>query len=156
MRTRSLLTILCLVPLTGCFGMLDGEGRKKNQDVDTDGDGLTDAEEEEWGTDPAVEDSDGDGFSDGDEVDAGTNPTFEYSHVYEGGYNVGNCEDGVLDPTGPSGSTSYSYGGDTYEWEIYQEGDVADNFTWMDKHGEMVDLYSFCGQYTMITFGAFW
>jgi len=38
------------------------------QPVDTDGDGLTDAEEEELGTDPMNADTDGDGLTDGDEV----------------------------------------------------------------------------------------
>ncbi len=44
------------------------------EDVDTDGDGLTDEDEAELGTDPANADSDGDTFSDGDEVAAGTDP----------------------------------------------------------------------------------
>ncbi|WP_258165250.1 Rib/alpha-like domain-containing protein, partial [Corynebacterium aurimucosum] len=35
---------------------------------DTDGDGLTDKEEEELGTDPNKADTDGDGINDGDEV----------------------------------------------------------------------------------------
>ncbi|HWJ66256.1 MAG TPA: Stk1 family PASTA domain-containing Ser/Thr kinase [Nocardioides sp.] len=43
--------------------------------VDTDGDGLTDAQEATAGTDPAKADTDGDGISDGDEVAAGTDPT---------------------------------------------------------------------------------
>ena len=38
--------------------------------VDTDGDGLTDAEEADLGTNPLVRDSDGDGIEDGDEVTA--------------------------------------------------------------------------------------
>ena len=43
--------------------------------VDTDGDGLADADETaNHGTDPAVVDSDGDGVGDGDEVAAGTDP----------------------------------------------------------------------------------
>ena len=45
-------------------------------DLDSDGDGLTDAEEEVLGTDPYNEDSDYDGLSDGDEVNLyGTDPT---------------------------------------------------------------------------------
>ena len=44
-------------------------------DVDSDGDGLTDAEEEALGTDPNNPDSDGDGILDGDEVTLGTDPT---------------------------------------------------------------------------------
>ncbi|HWJ80589.1 MAG TPA: hypothetical protein VNS55_00010 [Nocardioides sp.] len=42
--------------------------------VDTDGDGLSDADEATLGTDPAVADTDGGGVSDGDEVTDGTDP----------------------------------------------------------------------------------
>ena len=43
--------------------------------MDTDFDGLTDAEEAFYGTNPLVTDSDSDGISDGDEVcEAGTDP----------------------------------------------------------------------------------
>jgi len=41
---------------------------------DPDGDGLTNAEELDYGTDPSDADTDGDGFDDGDEIDAGTDP----------------------------------------------------------------------------------
>lgn len=41
---------------------------------DTDGDGLTDAEEEFYGTNPNNPDTDGDGWSDYDEIQQGTNP----------------------------------------------------------------------------------
>ena len=43
--------------------------------VDSDEDGLSDAEESELGTDPNNADSDGDGLSDGVEVELGTSPT---------------------------------------------------------------------------------
>jgi len=42
--------------------------------VDTDGDGLTDAQEAALGTNPALADTDGDGFNDGQEVAAGSDP----------------------------------------------------------------------------------
>ncbi|MDH5516122.1 MAG: hypothetical protein OEY45_13280, partial [Gammaproteobacteria bacterium] len=42
---------------------------------DDDNDGLTDADESGYGTDPLLFDSDGDGFGDGDEVALGYNPT---------------------------------------------------------------------------------
>ncbi len=42
--------------------------------IDSDGDGLTDVLEEEYGTDPLVYDTDGDGLSDGLEITFGTNP----------------------------------------------------------------------------------
>ncbi len=45
------------------------------QPVDTDGDGLTDAQEADLGTDPNNPDTDGDGLTDGDEVNVyGTDP----------------------------------------------------------------------------------
>ena len=43
-------------------------------ETDCDGDGLTDEEEAEIGTDPNNADTDGGGVGDGDEVDAGTDP----------------------------------------------------------------------------------
>lgn len=42
--------------------------------VDSDGDGLTDGQEAELGTDPNNPDTDGDGINDGDEVANGTDP----------------------------------------------------------------------------------
>ena len=44
--------------------------------TDTDGDGLTDAEEDDYGTDPRNPDTDGDGMPDGYEVKAGLDPLF--------------------------------------------------------------------------------
>ena len=62
----------------------DGDGRIDLDEVevhgtdptsmDTDGDGLDDAEELALGTDPTSDDTDGDGESDGDEVAAGHDP----------------------------------------------------------------------------------
>ena len=51
------------------FGNLD-----QGPDDDPDGDGLTNLEERQYGTDPNNWDTDGDGVSDGDEVIAGTDP----------------------------------------------------------------------------------
>ncbi|HEM6179087.1 TPA: GA module-containing protein, partial [Streptococcus suis] len=45
------------------------------QFVDTDGDGISDRQETENGTDPSKVDSDNDGFSDKEEVERGTDPT---------------------------------------------------------------------------------
>ncbi len=59
-------------------------------DDDCDDDGLTDAEEEDLGTDPCGEDTDGDGIPDGDEIDLGLDPT-----VAEGVQGSGcNCDSG--------------------------------------------------------------
>ncbi len=62
----------------GTAGDLDGGGPGRNFDADTrpdrDNDGLSDAREEEEGTDPDDPDSDDDGLSDGDEIANGTDP----------------------------------------------------------------------------------
>ena len=47
---------------------------------DVDGDGLSNFEEAELGTDPLDIDSDDDGFTDGSEVEVGTDPTDPESH----------------------------------------------------------------------------
>ena len=120
--------------------------------ADSDEDGLDDGEEADYGCDPLVADADGDGYLDGEEVDAGTNPLYDYSHPYTGGYNVGLCEDGLADATGPTGTGAYG----SHTWTTYQPGDVVENFSMIDQHGEYVDLYSFCGQVVAISVGAFW
>ena len=58
----------------------DGDGTGNNADLDDDGDGISDADEEKYGLDSldpsdANLDSDGDGVSNIDEIKAGTNPT---------------------------------------------------------------------------------
>jgi hypothetical protein len=68
------------VAANGVYRITEGEGIETvfapddDDGTDTDGDGLTDVEETELGTDPSNADSDGDGVSDGDEVAAGTDP----------------------------------------------------------------------------------
>lgn len=47
---------------------------------DTDGDGISDHEEERLLLDPLSEDTDGDGWSDGEEMEWGTNPHDPESH----------------------------------------------------------------------------
>jgi hypothetical protein len=49
-------------------------GSLQDPDSDSDGDGLTDLEEDALGTNPHLADTDGDGSNDGAEVAAGTNP----------------------------------------------------------------------------------
>jgi len=53
----------------------EGAAQIADPDGDPDGDGLPNAEEIVWGTDPDVADTDNDGFNDGDEVKNNHNPT---------------------------------------------------------------------------------
>lgn len=135
--TRTLLASLLL--LTGCF------------EEETEGSG--DAGDL---IDPTADD-DGDGFTNFEEEAAGTNPNYEYSRPYEGDYNVGFCDSPPV-ATGPRGTGEYvdPSTGDVYNWPALVEGDVPDNFTLQDQHGEMVDLYSFCGKHVMLVTSAGW
>lgn len=123
---------------------------------DEDNDGLTNGEEDDLGTEFDEADSDNDGFDDGDEIDDGTNPMWKWSHLYEDGdYLIGNCP--VLpdeDDAGPTGTGSY----DTSSWDAYQEGDVMHNLAeeGYDMYGQNVPVYSFCGNYTLVTESAEW
>jgi len=102
------------------------------------------------------DDPDGDGFSNAEEQEAGTNPNYEYSHPYTGDYQVGFCRD-KPNPTGPTQAQRYTdESGTSYDYLSYQKGDVAENFTLQDQHGEEVDLYSFCGTHVMLVVSAGW
>ena len=102
------------------------------------------------------DDPDGDGYTNDEEVDAGTNPNYEYSHPYIGDYRVGYCRT-KPNPTGPTKEQTY-VGDDGFRFDYlsYQQGDIAENFTLRDQYGEQVDLYSFCGKHIMIVVGAGW
>ncbi len=63
-----LVSLLLVGGVTLQYGCSSSEEATQEQPVDTDGDGLTDAEEAELGTDPNSADTDGDGLTDGDEV----------------------------------------------------------------------------------------
>lgn len=68
---RSLNLLLVSFLLFGGVALQYGCGTSEEatqQTVDTDGDGLTDAQEADLGTDPNNADTDGDGLTDGDEV----------------------------------------------------------------------------------------
>ncbi len=174
MNLRTTMTLLLAAGLLAACGEggkddtgtsdVDGDGLSYEEELelgtdptmaDSDEDGLDDGAEIDEGTDPLLADTDGDGYLDGEEVEGGTSPLSEYSHPYTGGYNVGYCET-MPTATGPTGTASLNHGGQVYEWPYYQVGDIVENFSLLDQYGETVDLYSFCGQYLVIAFGAFW
>ncbi len=99
---------------------------------DDDGDGLSNLEEAELGTDPDSADTDGDGYSDYEEVEAGSDPTDEDDRIYEGGW--------------PYQSDKDSFGGvSSWESSAPYEGEQAPRITAPDQHGDAVDLYDFAG-----------
>ena len=106
-------------------------------DMDSDEDGLSDAEEVGLGTDPDNADSDGDGFSNGDEIAQGADPLAEEDHPYTGGYGADACRNDI-------------------ESSGHGEGDIAEDFELMDQFGEQVRLHDFCGRAVLLVSGAFW
>ena len=80
MKTKNVnlnfLVLGCLIILSFAFyvGAEDKNKNTSNIFLDSDQDGLTDAEEKVYGTDPHNPDTDGDGYNDGAEVRAGYDP----------------------------------------------------------------------------------
>ena len=149
--------LLALSTLTGCDSATDCDvegdtAASCSEKGAEDADGL--GSDGGASSDDGADDDD-DGFTNGEETAAGTNPDYAYSHPYTGGYNVGFCDTPPVE-TGPSATTSIVQGGTTYEWPTLALGDVPSNLTYMDQHGEMVDLYSFCGKHVMILVSAGW
>jgi thiol-disulfide isomerase/thioredoxin len=154
MKTIPMTALSALFLLSACFDT-DKESTASpppfgGADGDADDDGGGDAD---GGADDA--DDDDDGFTNSEEADAGTNPDYIYSHPYTGGYNVGFCDTPPV-ATGATATASVTYEGEINEWPTLSDGDVPNNMTFMDQHGEMVDLYSFCGKHVMILISAGW
>ena len=98
-------------------------------------------------------DSDGDGYTDLQEEEAGTNPESAYSYPLEqGNYNIGLCENGISSTDGPSVQASMEGG---IEWSHYAPGDTVADVILKDQHGQDVSLYQFCGQHIMLVIGSF-
>ena len=151
---RSLLFLSGLV-LTACFnkdsdgdGLTDAEEEEFGTDpevADTDGDGLSDGDEYALDTDPNNEDSDGDGYLDGWEVEAGSDPSDADSVIYTGNWPYNPNKDAYNAPTSVS-ETTQDIGAQLLRMEL------------MDQFGDMVDLYDFAGQgkYIAIDISAMW
>lgn len=140
---RSWLLVPMMAFAVACNADSDGDGlSNKDEDVwgtdrevaDSDGDGLLDGEEVEIGVDPILADSDGDTFSDGDEVAAGFDPADGTMHPYLGGWPV-NTEDVKADIEAANPTASAA------------EVDARfKRFNLVDQFGDTVDLYDFARQ----------
>ena len=105
-------------------------------------------------TDPNL-DSDGDGFSDVEETEAGTNPESSYSYpLAQGNYNIGQCTNGINSAENPSTPGYFAEGGGI-EWMHYSVGDIVENMVLSDQYGQEVSLYQFCGQHIMLVTASF-
>lgn len=165
--------ILGLAALSGCASMFDSDGDGlTNQEeaelgtnpdeVDSDGDGLRDLKETTMGTDPLVADTDGDGLTDGDEVkEYDTDPLV--ADMDRDGFLDGEEIAAGSDPT-----VEFSWPFGTGEWPDFSwkaegvsgtgwdSGDVIENFTLTDSYGNSLDLYQFYGYSVLIDFSAGW
>jgi thiol-disulfide isomerase/thioredoxin len=152
MRSLVMLSSLALI---GCFNKdTDGDGLTDREEADfgsdpenedSDGDGLTDSEEFTLDSDPNEVDSDGDGYEDGWEVAEGSDPTDDSSMIYAGGWPYNPDKDSYDAPTTASESST-SMGSQLLRLKL------------MDQFGEMVDLYDFAGQgkYVAVDISAIW
>ncbi len=114
--------------------------RSATPTMDQDGDGLTDEEEFELGTDPLVPDTDGDGVSDGDEVAQGTDPL--QGSTDSDGDGINDSVD--LYPNDPQRWTNVDSDGDSITDDTEQllglnSADAAD--VWSDLDGDRMPLY---------------
>jgi hypothetical protein len=135
--------------LVGCFTTdSDGDGLTNQQEqdggtnpdvADSDGDGLDDLIEVEFvGTDPTLADTDGDGAQDGAEVELGLDPLDERSHPYTLGWPMlSELEKDVLaQGVAPP---------------IAAVGQRVRRATVYDRLAEAVDLYDFAGKPTVVS-----
>ena len=101
-----------------------------DENLDTDGDGITDVEEANLGTDPNSVDSDGDGYEDGWEVAEGTDPSNAESVIYTGGWPY-NPNKGDMSHDGSTNAAN---------------GNMFPELTLVDQYGDEVNLWDFANQ----------
>lgn len=120
----------------------DGDGLTDAQEADlgsdpaladTDGDGLMDAEEVELGTQLTAADSDADGYTDYEESLAATNPLDAASVIYIGGW-----------PFNPDKDTMPAH--DSSQSRIVEGTTIVPRFQFLDQFGQVVDIYDFAHQ----------
>ncbi len=119
------------------FSLFPGVVADGASNADSDNDGLSDAEEEEIGTDPENPDTDGDGFEDGEEVDGNTDPLDRKDRPYVGGWPIDSCRDNI-ESTGNG------------------IGDVAEQFRLLDQFGDTLRLHDFCNRTVLLVSSAEW
>ncbi len=116
----------------------DGGGVGGDEDLDSDGDGLTDAEEAELGLDPENADTDYDGFEDGEEVSAETDPASCWSVPEGWSQCVGQATADGVSGTG------------------YAVGETVPNWTAWDQNGDEVEFWQFYSQVVVLDMSAGW
>jgi hypothetical protein len=136
MRHLTLITMTVLAsacaPLGGSWEEWDNAVKNPvDSGADVDGDGLTDSEEAELGTDPSLADSDGDGYSDFAEYTAGSDPLDFNQVIYIGGWPFNTEKDEIDDPGWKKSA---------------KEGRIIPRFVGKDQFKDLVELYDFGNQ----------
>ena len=138
------MRLLFSLAFLGLFSLACAAGKEEegnddspgDEDADSDGDGLLDAEEAALGSDPAAADTDGDGYDDGAEVASNTDPLDADDKPYRAGWPIDACRDDI-EATGT------------------RRGDVIENFTFGDQFGETLSLHDFCNQVVLLVGAGF-
>jgi thiol-disulfide isomerase/thioredoxin len=107
--------------------------------IDSDLDGLNDAQEVELGTNPQVADSDGDGFTDGEEFEQQTDPLNRFL------WDFSNNQFPDL--------SSHS---DTVFGTGFEFNDIVVNFEAVDQNGDPIELFDFYSYVILFDFSAGW
>ena len=128
----ALLSIACTETVTAEIEY----GDERDKSLDDDNDGLSNFDEYEAGTDPSVADTDGDGINDKKELDQGFDPLDETDKPYIGEYPIARCN-----PTVESTGNAV--------------GQIANDFSSTDQHGEEVFLSDFCDSVVIIEASAY-
>lgn len=127
-------------------------------DVNTDGDCLDDAEEEELGTDPESVDSDGDGLEDCVEIELGTDPVSADSDG-DGSDDAEEieCVSDPLDPDEQCYECGWAHGDPGgLESDGNDVGDTVANVDLIDQCGDDVPLWDLAGKYRILFITAAW
>jgi thiol-disulfide isomerase/thioredoxin len=158
MRTE--LFLLASLALVACA---PGE----NDDPDTDGDGLTDGEEADLGTDKNLPDTDGDTLTDGDEVNThGTDPllvdtdtdTYQDNWELTEGTDPVDAESRIYLGSWPYNPDKAQYDGRSWDDVGTGEGDMIPAHEFLDHYGEMLNIGDFAnhGKYIIVDVSAIW
>lgn len=168
MRMSTLLLLVTSLALPACGDEKEDDGSDGSDGadpstMDSDGDGISDADEEAAGTDPNAADSDGDGIDDADEAGLGTDPVNEDSDGdgFSDGAEVEAGSDPVAPFSWPFGSGEWPDFSDEaaaagVDGTRYAMGEVFPNFTTLDQFGNEVELYQFYGMVILLDFSAGW
>lgn len=148
---------LLALGITACDADGDGISNKDELELgtdpdlaDSDGDGVDDGDEIDQSTDPNNADSDGDGLNDGEELALGTDPNSEdsdgdgYLDAWEvnEGSDPANGDSLIYTGHWPYNPSKDADAPDT-DGAIKAIGELMARFTAVDQFGDEVDLYDF-------------